>query len=296
MGKVAYVFAGQGAQHVGMGRDLYEKIPAARACLDRAEALRPGTLSLCFEGPIEVLSRTSNTQPCLFAVDMACAAAAREAGVAADMAAGFSLGEVAALCDCGYLDFDAAFRLVMRRAEWMDAAAERYPGKMAAVLRLSADEVTALAAQFDGVYPVNFNCPGQTVVAAKAESFDAFCEAVKQRKGRAMPLNVSGAFHSPFMDEAQASMAEYLKDMAGNVPSLPLYANLTGEPYPDDWRGTLAMQINHPVRWEHTIRNMALAGATTFIELGAGATLGGLIRKIVPDATILTVQNLEGMA
>ncbi len=296
MGKIAYVFAGQGAQYVGMGQSLYEASPAARAVLDRAEAIRPGTLQQCFEGPMEALSTTINTQPCLFAVDLACAAAADEAGYKADFAAGFSLGEVAAAAYCGYMDFDEAFRLVMKRAELMQAAADQNPGKMAAILRLTADQVIELASQFDGVYPVNFNCPGQTVVACKEASFDAFCAKVAELRGRAMPLKVSGAFHSPFMDAASEGLNAYLVGR-GLAPAarVPLYANLTGEPYPNDWQSTLAAQVNHPVRWEQTVRNLAQAGATAFIEVGAGTTLSGLIKKTLEVTAAYNVQDTESL-
>ena len=198
MGKIAFVFAGQGAQYAGMGKELYEASPAARAAFDRAESLRPGTLEMCFSGPAEALSVTANTQPCLFAMDYACAAAAREAGVSPDCAAGFSLGEVAAMAFAGVMDFDEAFRFVIKRAEEMQSCAEKHPGAMGAVLRLTPAQVEDICRAFpDKAFPVNYNCPGQTVVACAVEVYDELSAKVTEARGRMLRLNVSGAFHTP---------------------------------------------------------------------------------------------------
>lgn len=301
MGKIAFVFAGQGAQYGGMGKSIYNCSPAARRAMDEMERLRPGTLRQCFEGDggpgsADELRETINAQPCLFMMDYACALAVREQGIEPELLAGFSLGEIPAAAFAGMLPLERAFRLVMRRAELMQRAAEKNPGKMAAVLRLSAEQVRDLSAGFDGVYPVNFNCPGQTVVAAKEESFEPFRAEVVRMGGRTMPLNVSGAFHSPFMDEARDGLMAYLAGVELAAPELPLYANLDAEPYHGDLRATLANQLNHPVLWQRTIENMLGAGATAFVEVGAGATLCGLIRKIDPSAFALNVQDQDGLS
>ena len=279
MDKIAFLFAGQGAQYPGMGKSLYETSPAARALLDTAESLRPGTLDQCFSGSAEELAITENTQPCLFAVDCACAAALTEAGVQADAAAGFSLGEVAAVYFCGLLDFPAAFRLVCRRAALMQTAAEQNPGAMSAILRLDSDTVETLAKNYDRVFPVNFNCPGQIVVAGEEAQLKAFEADVAANRGRAMRLKVSGGFHSPFMETAAAGLADYLGDLEFSAPRIPLYANATAEPYGDP-RALLARQVKSPVLWQRTIQRMQEDGCTIFIELGAGKTLTGLMAKI----------------
>ena len=291
MASIAFVFEGQGAQYPGMGRELYEASDAARRIFDRVEALRPGTLELCFNGSEEALARTIHTQPCLFAVDLACAHAAVEAGALPDRCAGFSLGELAAAAFAGILDLDAAIRLVIRRAEAMQACAEGVQGAMGAVLRLTAPQVEEICAAFPGdAYPVNYNCPGQTVVACREEVFDALAKRVSAEGGRMMRLKVGGAFHTPWMAEAGAALAEALQDMELHTPALPVYANLSAQPYTLETAAELlSRQVCKPVRWQQTIENMA--GTELFIELGAGKTLSGLIRKLRPDARLLNVEK-----
>jgi [acyl-carrier-protein] S-malonyltransferase len=291
VGKIAFVFAGQGAQYTGMGKELYEASPAARQVLDQAEAVRPGTLRQCFEGSAEELAVTENTQPCLFAVDLACAAAAVEKGIVPELCAGFSLGEAAAAAFTRMLPFGKAFAFVQARAMLMQACAESKPGFMAAVLRLSNEQVESICQQVGQVYPVNFNAPGQVVVSGAAEQKDAFLQAVNSLGGRAMPLKVGGAFHSPFMSEAARKLHTWLQDSGLNAPEIPLYANRTALPYEGDFVSLLSSQVDHPVLWEQTVRNMASKGADLFVELGPGTVLCGLIRKILPEAAVCHVEN-----
>ncbi|HIS02678.1 MAG TPA: ACP S-malonyltransferase [Candidatus Pullichristensenella avicola] len=296
MGKVAFVFAGQGAQFPGMGRELYEASPAARAAFDRAESLRPGTLETCFSGPAEVLAQTINTQPCLFAMDYACAEAAREAGVSPDCLAGFSLGEVAAMAFADVMDFDAAFRFVVKRAEEMQACAQKYPGAMGAVLRLAPKQVEDICLEFPGsAFPVNYNCPGQTVVACAVEVYDALAARVGEARGRMVRLNVSGAFHTPWMSEAGAALRTYLENAQTRAPRLPLYANATAQLYAQDAAELLSRQVSMPVRWQEIIERMTEAGVDAFVEVGAGKTLSGLIRKTVSGAAIFNVEKPEDL-
>ena len=279
MGKVAFVFSGQGAQAPGMGLDLYEHSPEARALFDALEPLRPGTLEQCFRGSEAELQETANTQPCMVAMELAALASVRSIGLEPDMAAGFSLGELSALCCGGAMDAQTAFRLTCRRGELMQRAAEARRTGMAAVVKLTNEEVEKLCASFRQVWPVNYNCPGQVTVSGAEEEMAPFAAAVKAAGGRAIPLKVRGAFHSPFMEEAGAAFRRELDTAAFRPPVIPVYATLTGEPYGADVTGTLGKQMTSPVRWEVSVRGMIAAGADTFVELGPGKTLCGLIAK-----------------
>jgi [acyl-carrier-protein] S-malonyltransferase len=295
MGKIAFLFAGQGAQSPGMGRELYENSPAARQVFDRLEALRPGTIKQCFDGSPEELAQTINTQPCLFAVDLAAAYAAQEKGLRPELCAGFSLGETAAAAFTGMLPLEKAFTFVMRRAEWMQECADEKPGFMAAVLRLERDQVISLCKESLNIYPVNFNAPGQVAVAGEVSQKEAFLQAVAQRGGRALPLKVSGGFHSPLMAKAATKLAGWLQGEQLAAPSLPLYANRTGKPYDNGRAALLSQQVDHPVLWEDTIRNMAADGADLFVELGPGTVLSGLVSKILPGAAVCHIEDAKSL-
>lgn len=295
MGQIAYVFPGQGAQYAGMGRELAECSPAAAEVFRLADGLRPGTSAQCFTGPEEALRETANTQPCLFAVELAAAAALAEAGIHPDMAAGFSLGELAALTVTGAADFATGFSLVCRRGALMQQAAEEHPAAMAAVVRLDSETVERLCAGFDGVYPVNYNCPGQVAVAGEQEQMAPFSAAVKAAGGRAIPLKVSGGFHSPFMAGAAEQFGALLEEAVLRQPELPIYANCTGLPYGPEPRPLLARQICSPVRWEAIVRHMIAAGADTFVEAGPGSTLCGLISKIDKNVRVFPVSDRKSL-
>ena len=296
MGKIALVFAGQGAQYPGMGKSLYESSAAARAVFDLAERLRPGTLAQCFEGTKEELTVTRNTQPCLYCVDLAAACALREAGVAPAALAGFSLGEIAALTFSGAVSPEDGFSIVRARGEAMQAAAEQTDAAMVAVVKLDNATVEGLCARFSRVYPVNYNCPGQLVAAGAREELEAFKAAVKEAGGKALPLAVGGGFHSPFMEGAAAAFAGVLAGFPVGEPALPLYANATARPYEGDYRALLVRQMKSPVRWQGTVEAMLAAGIDTFIEVGPGKTLCGLIKKTAPQAAVLQVEDADTLA
>ena len=293
MGGVSFLFSGQGDQFPGMGQNLYETYPAAREAFDLCESLRPGTLEQCFRGTAEELKETRNTQPCLFAMELAAAAVLEEKGIVPEAAAGFSLGEVTAAAFTGIVDRETGFRLVCKRGALMQEAAEQCDTSMAAVVKLTPETVQALCSRYSQVYPVNFNCPGQITVSGLAEQMTAFAADVKAAGGRAIPLKVGGAFHSPFMAQAAQAFADELANAAMSKGRMPLYSNVTARPYEEDPRTLLAKQIASPVLWERIIRNMADAGMDTFIEIGPGKTLTNMVKKILPQAKTYCVAEME---
>lgn len=290
MGKIAVLFPGQGAQYTGMGRGLCVS-GTAKAVFELADRLRPGTSDLCFSGTAEELSRTENTQPSVYCVDLAAAAALSEAGIKADMTAGFSLGELAALTYSGAVDPETGFRLVCRRGQLMQQASEVTEASMAAVLKLEDEAVVSLCGGFAQVYPVNFNCPGQIVVSGEKSELERFKLAVKEKGGKVMPLKVGGAFHSPFMAQAAQAFSEVLRNAAVNEPGISLYSNVTGLPYAGDYKNLLTQQICCPVRWRQIIEHMIAAGADTFIEVGPGKVLTGLVTRISDQVRVFHVED-----
>ena len=298
MGKIAFVFSGQGDQFPGMGKELCETYPTARSVFEMCDSIRPGTSEMCFGGTEEELKETKNTQPCLFAMELAAAAVLKEKGIVPDAVAGFSLGEVVAASYAGIFAPEVGFRLVCKRGELMQEAAEKFDTSMAAVVKLTPEVVAELCNKYSDVYPVNYNCPGQISVSGLSEQMADFAADVKNAGGRAIPLKVKGAFHSPFMNDASAAFAEVLAGVEFKEGNVTLYSDMTAEPYPGASDGDpaelLAKQICSPVRWEQIIRNMIASGVDTFIEIGPGKTLTNMIGKIDPGVRALTAaQALE---
>lgn len=291
MGKIAFIFSGQGAQYSGMGKELYDFSPAAKAVYDMADNVREGTSKQCFEGSTEELCKTVNTQPCVFTADLAAAYALVERGIKPDCVAGFSLGEIAALAFSKMLSDEEAFKLVCKRGELMDKAATENPGAMAAVMKLTPQQVEEICSKFDKTYPVNYNSPAQTVVATTSENADKFCEAVKEAGGRAKLLAVSGAFHSPFMAEAADGLAEYMENVDFSEPETVIYSDVTAKPYEGDFKALVKAQVESPVKWQTIVENMVADGVDTFIEVGVGKTLTGLVKRINGDVKAFKVET-----
>ena len=294
MAKVAFVFSGQGDQYPGMGADLAQASEAAENIFAVCDEIRPGTSAMCFEGSAEDLRVTSNTQPCLYAMELAAAEALAERGLQADCVAGFSLGEVAAAAFAGYYSVQAGFRLVMRRGELMQACADRVRTSMVAVLKLSSEKVEELAGHFGQVYPVNYNCPGQISVAGQADQMRKFMAEVRENGGRAVPLKVAGAFHSPFMEGAREPFASAIDEELEKSPigAIPLYSDVTAQPYGENVTELLSSQLCNPVRWEQLVRNMMESGVDTFVEIGPGRTLTNMIHRISADVKAVPYREM----
>lgn len=297
MRKIAFLFSGQGAQVPGMGRSLYESSPAARAVFDTADrALSRRVAELCFCGAQEELNLTHNTQPCMLAVDLAAYAAVTERGLHPVAAAGFSLGEYAALAAAGVITPEDAFRIIQLRADAMQAAVPEGRGAMAAVMKLCPQDVEALCREAGGyVVPANFNSPAQTVVSGEADAVDRLLAMAKERKIRAMKLPVSAPFHCELMEPARAALERTFQDIPFQAPVFPVYMNVDGmlHTQADDIRGCVLRQTVSPVRWVDTVKNLADAGMDAFIELGIGKTLESFVNKIAPQANAYHVEDME---
>lgn len=296
MGKIAFLFSGQGAQRPGMGAAWQGANAAVDAVFAMAEALRPGVTALCAHADAETLNDTVNAQPALFCMDLAAAKALEAAGVRADCAAGFSLGEIPALAYAGMLSMEDAFRLVCARAQAMGACARQTPGGMAAVLGLDNPAVERLCKGFEDLYPANYNGPGQLVISGSREALDAAAPKVRALGGRLLPLKTSGAFHTPFMRPAQEALEAALAGLTLADPALPLYSNVTAAPYAPPYAVLPSLQVTHPVRWQQTLEAMAAQGVDRFVEVGVGKTLANLVRKTLPDARAYAVEDPQTLA
>lgn len=290
MGKIAWIFPGQGAQFPGMCRELYGEFEEAKRAFEEAdEALGESLSRLCFEGPREVLTLTANAQPAILVASVAAARVLLSRGIKPDMVAGLSLGEYTALVVAGSLSLRDAVVLTRKRGVFMQEACPPGRGAMAAILGLSAAEIEAACfeARSSGVVqPANYNCPGQVVVSGEARAVEEVSRLARQRGGKAIPLEVSAPFHSPLISSAADKLREELERVVVRPPSIPVYCNVTGEAEPDPGRilENLVKQVTAPVLWQTSVEAMRRDGAVAFLEVGPGKSLTGFVRRICPDA------------
>lgn len=301
---IAFVFPGQGSQAVGMGKALFDAIPAAAAAFASAnDALGFDIASLCFEGPIDRLTQTANAQPALLACSVAALRALRERGISPSVVAGHSLGEFSALVAAESLDLADAIRLVHRRGELMEDAGRQTPGEMAAVLGLQAEQVEAICDQTRAesgvaVQAANFNSPGQVVISGSPEGIPVAMRLAKQAGAkRVIRLRVSGAFHSELMQPVRHRFAAELARAPLRDASVPIVQNVSAAAATDakEIREGLLNQLTSSVRWEQSVRTMAQMGVVTFVEVGPGQVLSGLVRRTLPEVTTLNVEDPESL-
>ena len=286
----AFVFPGQGAQFVGMGKDLYDNNSQAKELFEKAnEVLGFRITDLMFEGTEDDLKQTKVTQPAVFLHSVILALTMGEE-FKPDMVAGHSLGEFSALVAAGALPFEQGLELVEARALAMQKACEAAPSTMAAIIGLDDAKVEEICATIDGIcVPANYNCPGQVVISGEIAAIEAACEKFKEAGARrALPLKVGGAFHSPLMEPARAELAEAIEAADFSAPVCPIYQDVDAKPHTDpaEIKANLLQQLTAPVRWSHIVANMVADGMTEAEELGPGKVLQGLIGKTSRDVVL----------
>ncbi len=298
MSKTALLFAGQGAQVVGMGKDLAEQFPTAKALFDRANAALGYDLAgVCFNGPEAELTKTENAQPAIFLVSWVALELLKEKvpGLKFDATAGLSLGEFTALTAAGAMSFEDGIKVVRQRGRFMQEACEATQGTMAAIIGLD-EAPTKEVCDATGVTMANLNCPGQIVISGEVTKINAACEAAKAKGAkRALPLTVAGAYHSPLMASAQPKLAGALAQIQLRLPQVPVIANVTAQPHGANVSEVLVQQVTNSVRWEASMRHLLAQGFTRFIELGPGTALSGFMKRIDKGAQMLNVADVASL-
>lgn len=299
MGKIAFVFPGQGAQYIGMGKDFYENFTVSKEIFEIAnEWAEIDVKKLCFEGPKHDLDKTENTQVCVMTASIAALAALKSYGVEADAVAGFSLGEFSALVAADSISFKDAVKIVSIRSRLMQKAFSSGNYGMVAIIGLELEDVRSIVEEVSKkelVSIANINCPKQTVIAGHVKALELASQKAAEKGAKAIRLAVSGAFHTNLLDEAAAKFFDELKLFEINEPAIPIVSNVTGDYLKNDIRKTLKMQMKSPVLWQDSITNLINDGFDTFIEIGPGKVLSGFIKKIDRKAKVLNVEDMQSL-
>lgn len=303
MNGLVFLFPGQGSQYVGMGKSFYDDVPSVRRLFEEASDVTGKDLrTLCFEGPDTTLVQTDNVQPAITLVSLACLHVLREAGVNATVAAGHSVGEYAALCAAGAFSFADAMRLVQVRGAAMRAEAERHPGSMAAIFGLSPEALAEICVEAGGggAQLANHNTKTQIVVTGSQEGVQAVGKAAKARGAKlVVPLKVSGPWHSQFMAGAQEPLRESLQRCNVSTPKIETIANVSATAYgsdPESIKSALVAQIVSPVLWSQSMAGLVARGFRTFVEVGPGRVLGGLLKDFGPELRVFNVQDTDSLS
>jgi len=298
---VAYLFPGQGAQYVGMGKEFYETNPDAKEIFDKAnEILKFDLIKLCFEGPQDELTKSANAQAAIFTHSIAALKVLEKTGMfTPKFALGLSMGENTALCASGVLSFEAGLNLVRKRGELMDMASKKNPGKMVSILGMTVDEVEELCKGIGGCEIANLNCPGQVVVSGKTTNIELLAGIAKDKGAkRAIILNVSGPFHSSLMMPAKEKLEKEIEKTTFNVPLYPIISNVTAQPTEDPSviKQNLITQLTTKTLVEASIRYVASQSIKTFLEIGPGTVMRGLLRKIDKSFQVINIEKPEHLS